>query len=341
MTGISIIIPNYNRAELIGFTLQNMLHQTVLPDEIIVIDDGSTDNSVEIIKSFGNRVKLLKQKNQGPGAARNLGLSVAKGEFIQFMDSDDLMSLNKLELQLGALKTSGADFAYCSWVRTLIQDQQLSLQSPILQGKALPDSKSMLEWQLGSWSIIFQNCLFRRKALDNAGRYLTDMRVAEDGEYLVRILYSGAQPVFTNQCLVFYRTGGNDQISASASSNQRQANDLTKYYERVGNILSDNLSKMKESTKRDLVLELYRHNRYCKTNGYGTTDLNNPLQKLVSGYPIIFIKFLVYSNALKKKLSSAPACVPRSKAMQPRAINDYDLKLAKELEALLEKINKL
>jgi glycosyltransferase involved in cell wall biosynthesis len=67
---ISVIIPNYNRATLIGETLNNMLRQTRRPDEIIVVDDGSTDESVSVIRGFGNRVTLLRQPNSGPGVAR-------------------------------------------------------------------------------------------------------------------------------------------------------------------------------------------------------------------------------------------------------------------------------
>src|ERR1700677_1213804 len=94
---VSVIIPNFNREALIGETISNLLNQTMAPDEIIVIDDGSKDKSVEVIRSFGDQLTLIQQTNQGPGAARNAGLRIATGEFIQFQDSDDLYSRNKLE----------------------------------------------------------------------------------------------------------------------------------------------------------------------------------------------------------------------------------------------------
>ena len=71
MNRISVIIPNFNRAGVIVATIENMLAQTLPPNEVIVVDDGSTDDSVEVIRSFGNRVTLIEQKNQGPGAARS------------------------------------------------------------------------------------------------------------------------------------------------------------------------------------------------------------------------------------------------------------------------------
>src|SRR4029450_2117030 len=114
---ISVIIPNYNRASTVTETIENMLRQSHQPDEVIVVDDGSTDKSREVIREFGQRGRLVGQSNQGPAAARNAGLEVASGEFVQFMDSDDVASLNKLELQLDALTHTGAELADWPWVR--------------------------------------------------------------------------------------------------------------------------------------------------------------------------------------------------------------------------------
>ena len=93
---VSIIIPNYNREVLVAETVQNMLDQDYPEKEIIVIDDGSTDGSVDRLREFGEAIKIVQQKNQGPGAARNNGMKIAKGKYIQFMDNDDLASNNKI-----------------------------------------------------------------------------------------------------------------------------------------------------------------------------------------------------------------------------------------------------
>jgi len=130
---ISVIIPAYNRAELIGETLRSLLNQTLSAREIIVVDDGSTDGTadtvLEILKleeaeklkiSEGKpwpEFKILRQANAGPGAARNRGLAEATGEFIHFFDSDDIAAPNKHEVQLRALLETGADIAYGPWVK--------------------------------------------------------------------------------------------------------------------------------------------------------------------------------------------------------------------------------
>lgn len=89
----SVIIPAYNRAALIGQTLDSVFAQSfadLAMPEVIVVDDGSTDGTLEVVRGFGDRVKVLQQPNKGPGAARNAGLRAASGEYVVFLDSDDL-----------------------------------------------------------------------------------------------------------------------------------------------------------------------------------------------------------------------------------------------------------
>jgi glycosyltransferase involved in cell wall biosynthesis len=85
----SVIVPTYNRAELIEKTINSIFAQDFQDYEIIVIDDGSTDNTIEILKPYQERIRILQQPNRGAGAARNLGIQYAKGRYIAFLDSDD------------------------------------------------------------------------------------------------------------------------------------------------------------------------------------------------------------------------------------------------------------
>ena len=149
MSNISVIIPAYNRAGLIGETLQSLLNQTLPAREIIVVDDGSTDDTARVVERIAEelevrrleiddkqgagssdqgaldsrhspldsqpaakpRLRVIRQQNAGPGVARNRGLAEATGEFIHFFDSDDVAAPNKHEVQLRALIETGADIA--------------------------------------------------------------------------------------------------------------------------------------------------------------------------------------------------------------------------------------
>ncbi len=111
---VSVIIPTYNRAHLIKRSAMSVLNQTYGNLELIIIDDGSTDNTEEVVKSIDDeRVIYIKQSNKGACAARNNGIDHAKGEFIAFQDSDDIWHKDKLEKQLGTLKNTGADLVCC------------------------------------------------------------------------------------------------------------------------------------------------------------------------------------------------------------------------------------
>ena len=111
---VSVIIPTYNRANLIKRSVDSVLNQTYKNFEIIIIDDGSTDNTEKIISSINDpRIVYLKQENHGASTARNKGIEIAKGEFIAFQDSDDVWHFDKLEKQVIALQNNNADVVFC------------------------------------------------------------------------------------------------------------------------------------------------------------------------------------------------------------------------------------
>ena len=110
---ISIIIPCYNAEKFIFEAIESALNQTYSKVEVIVIDDGSSDRSVEVIQSFGDRVRFEAIDHKGACAARNRGLQLSKGEYIQFLDADDLLVANKIESQLPFLIDDRADLVFC------------------------------------------------------------------------------------------------------------------------------------------------------------------------------------------------------------------------------------
>ncbi len=115
--GVSVIIPTYNRASLIHKAIDSALAQTYPNVEIIVVDDGSTDNTKEVIAAYGDRVRYIYQSNAGPSAARNNGAHSSDARFIAFLDSDDTIYPTKLEKQVAYLKAHpDVDIVLCGWV---------------------------------------------------------------------------------------------------------------------------------------------------------------------------------------------------------------------------------
>ena len=118
--GISVIIPSYNRAHAISRALDSVVLQTLPAEEIIVVDDGSNDHSGQIIKEKYPHIRLLSQQHKGVSAARNLGITKAKGAWIALLDSDDVWLPNKLALQYTALmndRTCKVAHTNETWIR--------------------------------------------------------------------------------------------------------------------------------------------------------------------------------------------------------------------------------
>jgi glycosyltransferase involved in cell wall biosynthesis len=269
---ISVIIPAYNRAGLIGETLRSLLNQTLPAAEIIVVDDGSTDGTAETfleMLKLGNAEKLkisggkpwpefkvIRQANAGPGAARNRGFAESKGEFIHFFDSDDIAAPNKHEVQVHALQESGADIAYGPWVKGYIKERGGWRVERGARGEGERDPEEhaerhysfepeghvlqqkelpkgdLIEELLTRWSIVPQACMFRRSIVEKSGGFPDDMFVAEDQLMFLRCLLARARVVHTPQTLAFYRLGDAGKLTESAEGYRRRITDWAVFLER-------------------------------------------------------------------------------------------------------------
>jgi glycosyltransferase involved in cell wall biosynthesis len=217
---VSVIIPTHNRAALLLQTVEAVCRQSHRPLQIIVVDDGSTDGTWERLcvwaaswNSFsGLTFCPLRQAQAGASAARNYGLSAAQGDFIQFLDSDDSLSPEKVGQQAGFLATqSELDGAYCAWRSWF--DGSLIRYGPRRQTTAIAEQEMLLGYLAGRWFLPAHAYLFRRRLLERIGPWDSRLAYEEDAEYLLRILAAGTRFGFVPGCWVDYRRHGAAQVS--------------------------------------------------------------------------------------------------------------------------------
>ena len=183
---ISIIIPAYNAEKYLANTIQSVINQTFTDWELIIINDGSTDGTLELINNFkdkDSRIKVFSHENAGVAHSRNRGIAEAKGEFIAFLDADDLWTIDKLEIQLKALQeNSYASVAY-SWVDYIDEAGKFLYPGShiTVNGDAYP--KLLINNFLENGS----NPLVRREALAKVGDFDVNLPPAEDWDLYLRL----------------------------------------------------------------------------------------------------------------------------------------------------------
>lgn len=233
---ISVIIPVKNRADLIGATLHSVFSQSLLPYEVIVVDDHSTDDLENALKAFeGENLILLQSDESGPGAARNKGMQYATGDAIQFLDSDDLLSHNKFEVQAKLMTDHEADFVYGPYVKAKEVNGIWQRCDAIMQYYPLP-KKKLSNLVLEGWCLLAQCVLFRKDFLKEAGNWRTDLMTHEDREYWFRIAVVAKTFIHENSSCVIYRQHGNQITDNAIKDKERRLNDI-----RATSIIIENL----------------------------------------------------------------------------------------------------
>ena len=207
---VSIIIPTYNRAGLITETLKSVFAQTYKDYEVIVIDDGSTDNTEEVLAPYMDRIRYIRQENAGVSVARNRGMLAATGEFIAFLDSDDLWYPEKLEKQVACMKEHPEiGMTYTDYF--LSADPGLPKESRMATFQA---GKLTLPQILAKKSInLTPAVMFRRDLLPKIGLMDSVLYAAEDYDFWWRIIHH-TQVKYVDDILVFCREHGNRSIKS-------------------------------------------------------------------------------------------------------------------------------
>jgi glycosyltransferase involved in cell wall biosynthesis len=216
---VSTIIPTYNRANLIGDAVDCVLGQTYPNVEVIVVDDGSTDNTEEVLSKYGNRIRVIRQTNAGPAAARNRGIRAAKGQIIAFLDSDDIWLPLKIEKQVELLMRTDKSVpcCLCNAIMRIGKEKQQqfftmsSLSPEYDEGLWLNVAKV-----LSSRFVFFNQAVaIKREAFDKTGLFDESLLFMEDHDLALRMALVGPW-AYIREPLVVWRGGSENSLCEQA-----------------------------------------------------------------------------------------------------------------------------
>ncbi|MCC7418343.1 MAG: glycosyltransferase [Acidobacteria bacterium] len=181
---VSVVIPNYNCGRFIADAIGSVLAQTMDDLEVIVVDDGSTDGSAAALRPFGDRVRLFEQPNRGVSTARNRGIGESRGEFVAFLDADDLWHPEKLEKQLPRFANPEVGLVHCAVEYVDERERPLGTNFTGRSGRVL-EPIVLLQGTVvlagGSTAVV------RREAFDRVGLFDREMSTAADWDMWRRI----------------------------------------------------------------------------------------------------------------------------------------------------------
>jgi glycosyltransferase involved in cell wall biosynthesis len=187
-SGVSVIIPAFNVAQCLARAVKSALSQTPAPLEVVVINDGSSDDTPAIARAFGNRIVYLEQENRGQGAARNAGLKVARGEFVAFLDADDYWLPGFISACVSFLRTYPEAIAVNTGLRFHLDGQQDLILPKLIRAE---DNRRVQPWVLHNFFAFWGthdhvrtgSVMIRRKIIEAAGPQQAHLRISQDLEY--------------------------------------------------------------------------------------------------------------------------------------------------------------
>lgn len=231
---VSVVTPVFNGELFLAEAIESVLAQTYRPLELIIVDDGSTDGSAAIARSFQG-VRLIEQEHAGPGAARNRGVAASAGELLAFLDADDLMPPDKLELQAGYLSTHPE-------VGCVLGRQELITEGwsdPPPPAFAPPMSPDLHPELLERGSLQPLSLMARRSLFDKVGEFSTEF--GEDLDWLARVWGSGARVEILDAVVVCRRVHDANLTHATRASRLAMFRALKEHAARVrgGSFRSD------------------------------------------------------------------------------------------------------
>lgn len=238
MVDISVIIPCFNAREYIKDTLNSLKNQDFKNFEVICINDGSSDDTLEILNKFEfDKLIVINSSNNGASFARNLGLDSAKGDYICFLDSDDLMPSDGLSLLFKSAKKFGSDLVVGDF--SYLKNENLIYQKNINLNKELLDYDEFYkEYFLNSFVSIWAKLYKKDILLKNKIKFLEDVFIAEDLNFNAKFILNCKKISKVNKSIYYYRVGENNDTKNINKKHfddvKKVCNDLKKYFAKKG-----------------------------------------------------------------------------------------------------------
>jgi glycosyltransferase involved in cell wall biosynthesis len=241
---VSVIIPNYNYAQYIGQAIESVLLQTYSNIEIIVVNNGSTDNSLEILEKYRDRIFIVNQQNLGQSGARKSGLMHSKGEYIAFLDADDIWEPQKIEKQI-ALFSSTTELVYSGINLFSERDQKIvSTYIPIFRGSC---SSAFIEFPGVSIVVSGESTvIFTRSLLEKVGGFDPELNSAAGWDFFRRCS-KFTNFDFVSEPLANYRI----HSSNMSKSSKNTIDDIRKAYKKL---FDDELWVITQRVKRRTIM---------------------------------------------------------------------------------------
>ena len=203
---VSVLMPLYNKADFVAEAIESVLNQTYPNIEIIIVDDGSTDNGFEIAKRYeSTKIFLFKQENKGVSSARNTAFRHSKGDFIQFLDADDVIDRQKIAEQVKILRGSldALTTAQCVDFKVLKDGQKQTFERPLLR-KNYADPLAFLMDEVRQGALV-HSWLIPRYLMKKAGLWDETMTIYEDRDLYLKLLPCASQIIYCHSAICYWR----------------------------------------------------------------------------------------------------------------------------------------
>ena len=212
-----MIVPVYNASRYINECINSLINQSYPNIEIIVVDDGSTDDSLRVLQSYSSIV-VLRQKNKGASAARNYGLSVATGELVQFLDADDYIGENKIEIQVKQWMQmpDSQTVVFGPWTKIGVSVENMGENQKSVWHNYDTPIDILLDFSLNNCCVPLSAYLIPKNVIRKSGLWNELLSQNDDGEYFSRVLLHATKLVYCNCALSYYRSTPNSLSKAQS-----------------------------------------------------------------------------------------------------------------------------